>query len=140
MEIKFTVPGIPKGKQRPRVCRINGQSLTYTPKQTIEYERIIRASYSTVSKFKFQKNEPLEISILALFLIPKHVSKSVKELMILGKILPTKRPDCDNVLKAVLDGLNGVAYQDDAQICRIYFEKMYAEIPETRIIIKEINL
>ena len=60
--------------------------------------------------------------------------------MILGKILPTKRPDCGNVLKAVLDGLNGVAYQDDAQICRIYFEKMYAEIPETRIIIKEINL
>ena len=43
MEVKFTVPGMPQGKQRPRVCRINGRSLTYTPKQTIEYERLVRA-------------------------------------------------------------------------------------------------
>lgn len=43
MEIKFTVPGPPRGKQRPRICRINGRSVTYTPRQTIEYEKLIRA-------------------------------------------------------------------------------------------------
>ncbi len=75
MEIKFTVPGSPKGNvtlhpyctrrkceqvailpalkngrklpawapRRPRVRRINGQSIVYTPKQTIEYENLIRA-------------------------------------------------------------------------------------------------
>ena len=80
MEIKFTVPGPPKGKQRPRVCRINGQSVAYTPRQTIEYENLIRASYAAVSKAKFERNLPLEISILALFPIPKYVSKKNKRL------------------------------------------------------------
>ena len=28
----------------------------------------------------------------------------------------TKKPDADNVLKIVMDGLNGVAYEDDKQV------------------------
>ena len=140
MEIKFTVPGIPRGKQRPRVCRINGRNLTYTPRQTIEYEELVRASYTAVSKIFFDKDTPLKISIIALYSKPKSVSKKLKNSMLTGCILPTKKPDSDNIIKIILDALNGVAYWDDSQVCRAYFEKMYAEIPETRIIIKEINL
>ena len=29
--------------RRPRVCKINGRSVAYTPRQTIEYENLIRA-------------------------------------------------------------------------------------------------
>lgn len=173
MEIIFTVPGSPKGKQRPRMCRINGRNVVYTPRETIEYERLIRArcvaaldnlhpgsdaclktsdmhhfnvrknasggSPPAVSKVKFQKDEPLEISILALFPIPQHTSKRLRELMLNGDILPTKKPDSDNVIKVILDALNGVAYHDDAQICRVYFDKMYAENPEIRILIRNIK-
>ena len=179
MERKFTVPGPPKGKQRPRVCRINGRSLTYTPKQTIEYERLVRARYvaalaksrssqSGVYKSGFtrkglavngstqcldnlisrngggsyplERNLPVEISILALYPVPKYASKKTKNLMLNGCLLPTKKPDSDNTIKIILDALNGVAYCDDSQVCRVYFEKMYAKIPETKIIVKEINL
>ena len=136
MEIKFTVPGPPKGKQRPRICKVNGCSVAYTPKQTIEYERLVRASYTAVSKAKFERNLPLEISILALFPIPKYVSRKTKELMLNGRLFPTKKPDADNIIKVILDALNGLAYRDDSQICRVYFEKMYAEIPETKVLIK----
>ena len=122
MEIKFTIPGPPKGKQRPRICRVNGRSMAYTPKETIEYERLVRASYTAVSKAKFERNLPLEISILALFPIPKYVSRKTKELMLNGRLFPTKKPDADNIIKVILDALNGVAYQDDAQICRVYFD------------------
>ena len=122
MEIKFTVSGPPKGKQRPRMCRINGRNVAYTPKQTTEYERLIRASYTAVSKVKFPKDEPLEISMLALFPVPQHASKKLKELMLNGDILPTKKPDSDNIIKIILDALNGVAYRDDSQICRVYFD------------------
>ena len=142
MEIKFTVPGIPKGKERPRVCRINGRSLTYTPKQTTQYEKLVRASYTAVSKifFFFDKDTPLEISIIALFSIPKSVGKKLKNSMLTGDILPIKKPDSDNIVKIILDALNGVAYWDDSQVCRVYFEKIYAEKPETKVIIKEISL
>lgn len=64
----------------------------------------------------------------------------MKNSMLTEDILPTKKPDLDKLIKIILDGLNGVAYWGDSQVCRAYFEKMYAEIPETRIIIKEINL
>lgn len=78
----------------------------------------------------------MEINILALFPIPKYASKKTKELMINGYIFPTKKPDGDNIIKTILDALNGVAYRDDSQICRVYFEKMYAEIAETKVLIK----
>ncbi len=139
MEIKFRVPGPPKGKQRPRICRINGRSVTYTPKQTIEYEKLVKASYNAVSKVKFQKDEPLEISILALFSIPQHANKKLKKSMLVGDILPTKKPDSDNIVKIILDALNGVAYQDDSQICKVYFAKIYAKTPEIRVLIKNIK-
>ncbi len=128
------------GKQRPRMCRIRGKTITYTPKQTTEYEKLVRASYTAVSKTFFEKGIPLIISIIALFSIPKSVNKKLKNLMLQGDILPTKKPDSDNIIKITLDALNGVAYHDDAQICRIYFEKKYAEIPSIKITIKEINL
>lgn len=169
MEIKFVVMGDPKGKQRPRVCRINGRSVTYTPKQTIEYEGLVKArcvaaqanshtefnadlkfsdlrlskenkhgANTAVSKIFFEKGIPLEVKITAYFAIPKRISKNTKKLMLEGKILPTKKPDGDNIIKIILDALNGEVYKDDAQICKIYFEKKYADISCVKIEIKDI--
>lgn len=96
MEIKFTVPGSPRGKQRPRMCKTRNRKITYTPKQTTEYEKLVRASYTAVSKIFFDKNTPLEISIIALYPVPKYVSQKTKELMLNGYLFPTKKPDSDN--------------------------------------------
>lgn len=38
---------------------------------------------------------------------------------------PTVAPDVDKLIRAVLDGLTGVAYVDDAQVVRIVAEKVY---------------
>jgi Holliday junction resolvase RusA-like endonuclease len=46
-------------------------------------------------------------------------------------------PDLDNIEKAVLDALNGVAYVDDKQIFRKYTEKSWAETPEIEVWIYE---
>jgi Holliday junction resolvase RusA-like endonuclease len=35
----------------------------------------------------------------------------------------------DNVVKAILDGLNGVAYHDDSQVVYVDAEKFYADEP-----------
>ena len=139
--------------------------MTYTPKQTTEYEKLVRASYTTVSKMFFDKNIPLEISITALFSIPRvkvpqpsrtqNLTDRVESLIARNSLKgfkktgftncptarwPTKKPDSDNIIKIILDALNGVCYYDDAQICKVNFEKKYAEISETRITIKGIDL
>ena len=47
------------------MCVRFGKQITYTPKQTSEYEKIVRASYMAVSKMFFKKDIPLEIDITA---------------------------------------------------------------------------
>lgn len=39
----------------------------------------------------------------------------------------TKKPDCDNMVKFVLDCLNGRAWPDDAQISELYARKLYSK-------------
>lgn len=51
---------------------------------------------------------------------------------------PTMRPDLDNCLKSVLDGLNGVAYKDDCQVLEIYTGKKFAVSDSIEITVSEI--
>ena len=37
----------------------------------------------------------------------------------------TKKPDCDKLVRLVLDALTGIAYVDDSQVVGIYAEKFY---------------
>ena len=128
MEIKFKILGKPRGKQRPRMCIRFGKQITYTPKQTTEYEKLVKASYIAVSRTFFAKDVPLEVNILAFF----SGKYSNNDWM-------TKKPDSDNIIKIILDGLNKVAFYDDAQVCKLYFEKRYAEVPRVEITIKNLK-
>ncbi len=58
--------------------------------------------------------------------------------MLGGKILPAKKPDIDNVVKAVLDALNGVAYRDDTQVIELHVRKSYSEKPRVEVCIGKI--
>ena len=49
--INFFIPGKPTGKGRPRVCR----NVTYTPKETKDYETLVRTCY----KQKYSNKEPI---------------------------------------------------------------------------------
>ena len=139
MEIRFTIPGNPRGKQRPRLCKFNGKNYVYTPKETVNYEDLVKSSYLAKYNLCFEKDVPLEVLILAAFSIPKKIKKGLKSLMAAGVLLPTKRPDCDNIIKIILDGLNGVAYHDDSQICRVSLKKIYSEKPGVAVLIRNIE-
>lgn len=89
---------------------------------------------------KFPKGIPLKVNITALFAIPKRFNKEQRKKALNGEILPTKRPDSDNVIKIILDALNGVAYHDDEQVCEVYFEKKYSENPEMIVRIIEMKV
>ena len=139
MQVIFEVPGQPKGKERPRWTMVSNTSIVYTPRNTRDYEKIIKTFYK-INNFKsFKKDDALEISAIAYYKIPKQTKKSHKLLMLKGEMLPTKKPDIDNIIKAVLDALNGVAYYDDSQVCKVNFMKMYSEDPRLKILIKKVG-
>lgn len=116
----FTVKGQPKGKGRPRFTE-NGH--VYTPESTRIYEEEIKIRY----KEKY-KNEMLDGNIAVEVFINKKPASYLgikKYNKLLGKYCNIK-PDTDNVVKAVLDALNGVAYADDKNVVEIYAVKKYS--------------
>ena len=55
----------------------------------------------------------------------------------------TKKPDLDNLVKSVVDGLSGFIYADDKQIVEIHATKRYAkrqEEPGCWVHIDEVDL
>jgi Holliday junction resolvase RusA-like endonuclease len=63
-----------------------------------------------------------------------------RELMESGFIKRDKRPDYDNISKAVSDALNGLAYSDDGQIVSASIEKLYSGRPRLEIELEKTEL
>ena len=136
MEINFTVPGEPRGKGRPRFS--NGH--TYTDSETRAYENKIVAYYKKAyGGFQFPDSAFLSVDVVAYLPIPKSATKAAKSGMEQGTILPSRKPDVDNIEKAVLDALNHVAYRDDARVHRTSCVKYYGADPRLDITIKEVK-
>lgn len=135
MNVEFFVPGNPQGKARPRVVRRkDGRSMTYTPDKTVQYEELVRQRYIAQSEgYRFAPDVPLSIIIQAEFSIPKNTSQKRRKEMLQGAILPTKRPDFDNIAKIICDALNGIAYPDDSQIVLSLVVKRYAQTPGVKV-------
>lgn len=132
--IEFTVEGKPVGKARPRVTR-NG---TYTPTKTKNYEKLVQWSYR--NKYKGQAlNGPIRLDITFFMYIPKNTSKKRTEMKIAREILPTKKPDWDNMAKAITDALNGLAYKDDNQIVEAHIYKYFSDDPRAVVRIQELE-
>ena len=58
--------------------------------------------------------------------------------MLAGEVRYTKKIDADNLAKSILDALNGLAYDDDAQVCMLVVKKLYAEVERVEVILKEL--
>ena len=117
----------PHGKDRPRFRRVKNYITTYTPKNTLDYEKEIAKQYVENGGKNFGANVPLAIHLTFFFGPNKSDSKKVKEDKANRKINFLKRPDLDNLIKSVLDALNNVAYEDDKQIVSIRADKSYAD-------------
>lgn len=129
----FEIPGKPFGKQRPRVNTRSHR--TYTPSETVNYEAFVKLCFTE----KYPDAIPAEgnvcIAIDAYFPIPASWSKKKKQQALDGEIRP-KKPDWDNIGKAISDALNGIAYVDDAQTYDARVIKRYGEKPCVKVAIE----
>lgn len=127
MRVKFTIPGVPIPKARPRIVRGHA----FTPKKTKDYEALVQDVYN-LTVGEYLGDSAIVATIDLFFPIPKSYSKSKRRRIAEGKIKHTKRPDVDNCAKAILDALNEVAYKDDAQVVESRITKNYAIDGEAR--------
>lgn len=106
------VPGKPIGKQRPRLAR-NGRA--FTPKETRDYETKIAKAGAKVITEPFRE---------------RGVSVTV-ECYFSNKV----HSDIDNVIKSAMDGLNGVAYEDDRLVDELHGYIYYCDKGDERLVI-----
>ena len=140
MTVAFVIPYEPMGKERPRAYSCHGHTQVYTPYKTREYEEMIKTIYSLqVGHKRFPDDAEILLEVIACFAVPKSTSKTKRELMLNGGILPRKKPDYDNIAKIITDALNGVAYKDDSQIVWADIRKKYAKNPCVYVTLTSIN-
>lgn len=141
--IEFKVLGKPMGKQRPRFSRRGRFTTTYTPQKTMDYEENVRQecikAMQLTKDYGWFNEEPLQMSIVANYEIPKSYSKKKIQLIQSGKVFATKKPDVDNIFKIVADSLNGVAYKDDSQIIWGSVLKKYSSEPCVEVLISKVE-
>jgi Holliday junction resolvase RusA-like endonuclease len=114
--INLVIYGKPVGKARPRFGRKkNGGVMTYTPRETKLYEQGVKTLAQVAMFGKDMLEGPVKVTIKAYF---QHKTKAGWHI---------SRPDLDNIVKAILDGLNDTVFTDDAVVCQLVASKEYGE-------------
>jgi Holliday junction resolvase RusA-like endonuclease len=145
--LTFTVPGQPVAQGRGRAVAMKtpfgARARVIDPEKSRDWKRTLGTIALETMRARnltpFPAGVPLEVEVVAVFSRPKSIPKREGAQR---KWRPSK-PDADNVAKAVLDGLNGIAYPDDSAVVALRVWKFVAaagEDPNVRITILEAGL
>lgn len=135
MIVRVEIPGEPVGQGRPRAAVINGHARIYSPKTSGDWRG--RAAVFMRQACPEPVQGPVRVDVTAVFGLP--ASKHRKRSPEVNQTPCTKRPDIDNVVKAVLDAGNGILWGDDAQVWKLDITKVYgAQGEAARVLVQVI--
>lgn len=132
-EVTFEIHGKPWAKQRPRFSRKSGR--TYTPAETVSFERTV--GQIALQHFPTPIAGPVRLTILATFQPPPSWSK--KKTAELMHRAHTQKPDFDNLVKALCDALNRIAFEDDAQVYECTVRKVWGTSAKTVVTVEAVT-
>lgn len=114
--ISFNVSGKVRGQARPRFTgkRRKGKKQAYEMPEDTAYKKAIAKAYREAANGVFFTGE-----VSMIIHVYRKMPKSKR-----GVFEPDiYKPDIDNIAKAVMDALNGVAYEDDKQVYYLFVFK-----------------
>ena len=127
--VSFVVPGEAVGKGRPRVSTIGGHARMFTPQKTANYETLIAMAAQQAMQGRELIAGPVLLEMKIAVSVAQSWSKKKTAEALAGDVMPTKKPDADNVLKAICDGINGIVFKDDVQVVNVSLSKRFSETP-----------
>ena len=123
--LRITLPGEPHAQGRPRAFKTPGGFIRlYDPASSRNWKATAQEHFITAMREAGEAGPllgPVEVTIRAVFTCPKTDYRKNNPR---GQRPHAKRPDAENVAKAVLDAGTGVLYADDAQVCELKIEKV----------------
>lgn len=134
--VKFTVPAIPIAQPRPRAVAVNGRARVFgAPKSHAVHA--FKATCRMAAQQAY-RGPPIDrrtgVSIEMLFILPR--PSGLPKRFGMDRFPHVKKPDFDNLEKAVVDSLTGICWVDDSQLCSIRTKKFVAaedEAPHVEI-------
>ena len=132
MQIAFTVDGDPRGKGRPRFAP--GRR-AYTDPKTRAYETAIGYAARAAMRGREPLGGLVAVDLVVRLLPPVRTPKARRAALLADGGPIRGRFDLDNVTKAILDGVNGIAFADDRQVVALTARQVAAEIPGVDVVI-----
>lgn len=117
MKLSFFLHGRPIPKQSARIGKFGG----YQPKRIKQYADKVRVyCIQALSKEQWKVSErPVRVEMDFCFPWPSNTKKALVE----QRLPRIKRPDLDNLAKAILDGMDAL-WVDDAQVANLVVRKL----------------
>lgn len=142
-EIKLVIYGEPIAQGRPRFARAGKFVHAYDPEKSQNYKQLVRLwatnQLKKIDGFKMFNNA-LCVGVDFYVGIPTSWSKKKRMEAACGLIRPVKKPDVDNLYKAVTDALTGLVWVDDSIITDVKIRKRYtANTARVELVIKEVE-
>jgi Holliday junction resolvase RusA-like endonuclease len=137
MQVMFTVYGEPVAKGRPRFSTRGKFPVAYTPAKTKNYEDEVRLFATKAIGSGSPIEGSVSVFIYISFSVPQSYSKRKRGACLSGDEKHTKKPDLDNVAKALIDGMNGIIFKDDSQITSLHVTKVYGEVGKVEVLVRE---
>ena len=140
LSVSFFVPGQPVGKGRPRAAKRGSHIQLYTPEKTASYENLV----ATAAHGAMRGAEPIKgachVDMDIRLMVPMSWSAKRRNQALDGLVFPTKKPDLDNILKAVFDAINGIVWEDDVQAVYVQAVKRYSAVPGVHVNVKSVEV
>lgn len=121
-QVVVVIPGEPVAQGRPRFVRSVGRA--FDPPKSREWKAFAAALMRDACPQPFPPDVPLHLEVTAVWRCPSSDARKREPRPLRWR---SKRPDVDNILKAVADSGNGVLWVDDAQIAKATVRKVTAE-------------
>lgn len=131
-KLQFDLNVVPTAQARPRHTTIqlkNGGTLhsTYKNKTQKLNEQLLETALLPYRP-KSPINGPVCVQFTAFLPVPKSEKKNRRERILAGYVMPTKKPDIDNLCKQLLDAMTRLKFwNDDKQVVRMYCAKEFGE-------------
>ncbi len=135
--IKIIVRGEPVAQHRPRITTVGKFPRMYKTASDNNYREKLYWEAKRLNMKPIARTIPLRVELEVFRSIPKSFSKKKVDQCRCHIIRPTTKPDIDNYIKQIFDALNGLVWEDDAQIVRVEAGKFYCDAPRLEIIVKE---
>ncbi|ANU28437.1 RusA family crossover junction endodeoxyribonuclease [Planococcus versutus] len=135
--ISFVIHGEAQAQGRPRAGKsFSGKTVLYDPINSRDFKQYV-SLVASQHRPKELITSPIHLELIFHQPTPKKYHTKPKQALIeSGELLPITKPDLDNLVKGVKDGITKIIWQDDSQVVSMHVQKLYSLLPRVEVTIR----